>query len=108
MGVLTYLNVCKWSRAAVKYSMTNSWKMLASYEDQASAEAIAETLRAEGVPTRKEVQSPVPRSIEDVRVLVSADMLHRAKWVVNSRQVSESELKFAATGELGEADDESE
>lgn len=88
--------------------MTDSWKMLASYEDQASAEAIAESLRAEGVPTRVEVESPVPGVIENVRVMVSADLLHRAKWVVNSRQVSECELRYAATGDLGEADDETE
>ena len=88
--------------------MTDSWKMLASYEDQASEEAIAESLRAEGVPTRVEVESAVPGIIENVRVMVSADSLHRAKWVENSRRVSECELGYAATGDLGEVDDETE
>ena len=83
---------------------SKTWKIFSSFEDQATAEAVAETLRAEGVPSRVEVDSPVPGVVEDVRVMVSADLAHRAKWIFKSNQVTDSELRFAATGELGDAD----
>ncbi len=84
---------------------TGPWRVLGSYENQVTAEALAEALRQGGVPARVEVDSPVPGFVEDVRVIVSAELHHRARWIVNQQSVSLSELEYAATGKLPGSED---
>jgi hypothetical protein len=75
-----------------------------SFEDEPSAEAIAELLRGQGVPPRVEIQAPVPGLIENIRIVVPKGLEHRARWLLRSADVSDSELNFLATGELKDAD----
>ena len=84
--------------------MSETWQHLLSFENQAFAEAMAEHLRNKGVPTQVEVVSPVPGLIEDVRILVSSDLAHRARRIISSDKVSDSELEYAATGKLSPDD----
>ena len=86
--------------------MSDDLVQVASSDEEASAEALAGMLRAEGVPAVVHVVSPVPGIIEEVQVHVPASLVHRAKWFINTSKVSDEELRFAATGEL--ADDKGE
>ncbi len=79
--------------------MTEAWEEFESFADEASAEALAEMLLAEGVPTRIKTRSPVPGVVENVRVLVPGNLAHRARFIVASTKVSDEELEYAATGE---------
>ncbi len=88
--------------------MNRSWEKVASFEDPPSAEALAEHLRKGGVPARVQIDSPMPGVIEGVSVYAAADLGHRARWIMNSDQVSDSELEFAATGCLQDEGPESE
>ena len=80
--------------------MTEAWEEFESFADEASAEALAEMLRAEGVPARVRTQSPVPGLVENVSVLVPSNLAHRARFVAASTKVSDEELEYAATGKL--------
>ena len=88
-----------------KRPITESWKILDSYEDQTTAEALAELLRNGGVPAKVEVDSPIPGLVENVRVVVSDKLLHRAKWIINQEPVSQRELEYVATSELADSED---
>ena len=84
--------------------MTDAWEEFESFADEASAEALAEMLRAEGVPTQVRTQSPVPGLVENVRVLVPSNLAHRVRFVAASTKVSDEELEYAATGKLSAKD----
>jgi hypothetical protein len=72
-----------------------------SFENEPSAEAIAELLRGQGVPATVEIRSPVPGLLENIRIIVPKALEHRARWLLRSADVSDDELDFLATGELG-------
>jgi hypothetical protein len=36
--------------------------------------------------------------------MVPADMLHRAAWILSQAQLSDAELSYYATGQLGDGD----
>lgn len=85
--------------------MTDELVQVSSSGDEASAETLACMLRTEGVPATVRVISPVPGVIEEVQVRVPVSLAHRAKWLIKASKVSDEELRFAATGELGEGED---
>ena len=85
--------------------MTDEWQSFKVFDDEASAEALAGRLRVEGVPALVHRESPIP-GIEEFRVVVPADLAHRARWVLASAQPDDAEFEYLATGELG-ADDSS-
>lgn len=87
--------------------MPEEWEVLLTFEDEGSAQALAELLVKEGVPASVEVQAPVPGLVENVRLVVRSDMAHRARWILNSSKLTDEELDFAATGQLPEAPESS-
>ena len=87
--------------------MSDTWDYIATFEDEISAEAFAGSLRTEGVPAKVIVQSHVPGLVNDVKVKVPASLAHRARFLMNSLKPTNAELTYAATGELGN-DDENE
>ena len=84
--------------------MTEDLTLVATVDDEASADALAGMLRVEGVPTVLHTVSPIPGIVEEVQVHVPASLAHRARWFINSSRVSDEELRFAATGEIGPED----
>jgi hypothetical protein len=82
--------------------MSDELVQISSTDEEASAEALAEMLRNEGVPAVVHVISPVPGIIEEVQVHVPGSLAHRARWFINTSKVSDAELRFAATGELSQ------
>lgn len=84
--------------------MSEHLTQVATLEDEASAEALAGMLRNEGVPVevRPVVLSPLPEVIHEVQVFVPSSLAHRARWFINTSKVTDAELRFAATGDLGE------
>ena len=86
--------------------MSEKLVQVASTGEEASAEALAGMMRAEGVPVVIHAVSPVPGVIEEVQIHVPASLAHRARWLMNASRVSDEELRFAATGALGDDEDE--
>jgi hypothetical protein len=82
--------------------MTEGLTRVATFEDEASAEVLAGMLRSEGVPTEVRPISPLPGIIDEVQVHVATSLAHRARWLMKSSMVTDEELRFAATGELGQ------
>jgi hypothetical protein len=82
--------------------MTEDLTQVATFEDEASAEILAGMLRIEGVPTEVRPISPLPGIVDEVQVYVPTSLAHRARWFMNSSKVTDEELRFAATGELGQ------
>ncbi len=82
--------------------MTEDLTQVATFEDEASAEILAGMLRSEGVPTEIRLISPLPGIVDEVQVYVPTSLAHRARWFMNSSKVTDEELRFAATGELGQ------
>ena len=81
--------------------MAENLEQVASFETEASAEVFAGMLRSEGVPVEVRTISPLPGIVDEVQVHVPASLAHRARWFINSSKVTDEELCFAATGELG-------
>ena len=72
--------------------LTEPWQQFAAYPDAASAEVVAGLLRSEGVPVNVASDEPMPGLIQGFRLMVPAEMLHRARWVVSNADFSEEEL----------------
>ena len=73
---------------------------IAAYPDAASAEVVAGLLRSEGVPVNVASDEPMPGLIQGFRLMVPAEMLHRARWVVANADFTDEELAFLATDRL--------
>jgi len=84
--------------------MKEGWKEFATYSDAASAEILAGLLRSEGVPVEIAGDEPIPGLAGGFRVLVPADLLHRARLVVSNAAFTDEELTSFATGEAGPDD----
>lgn len=80
--------------------LSERWQQFAVYPDAASAEVAAGLLRSEGVPVNVASDEPMPGLIEGFRLMVPAEMLHRARWVVSNADFTEEELAFFATARL--------
>jgi hypothetical protein len=76
------------------------WQEFAAYSDAASAEVAAGLLRSEGVPVVVASDEPMPGLMQGFRLMVPAEMLHRARWVVSNASFSDEELAFFATERL--------
>jgi len=79
---------------------SDDWEALDTFEEELSARVLAGLLREEGVPVKVRVKSPLPGLANEVQLWVPSSLSHRARWIINTSQVSEEELNFAATGEL--------
>jgi hypothetical protein len=77
-----------------------TWTSVVTYANRISAEAIVGLLSGENVPCRIDSNDDPPGLGSFFSVVVPAQLLHRARWVLMQSQVSERELTFLATGEL--------
>ena len=80
--------------------MSECWQEFATYSNAASAEAAAGLLRSEGVPVDVMSDEPMPGLMQGFRLMVPAEMLHRARWVVSNVDFTDEELAFFATARL--------
>lgn len=81
--------------------MNQDLRELAVYADAASAEVVAGLLRSEGVTVQVLGNEPVPGLSIAYRLMVSAEMLHRARQVLLQPPLSEEELAAIAEGHSG-------
>jgi hypothetical protein len=77
------------------------WREFAVYADAASAEVVAGLLRSEGVPASVASDEPMPGLTRGFAVTVPPHLLRRAQWILSQAELSDAELSFLATGELG-------
>ena len=83
------------------------WRRLMTVPDVVSAQALAERLDSEGVPARIETDSSLLGTARRCDILVPAELIHRAEWLLSSGRFPEEELTYLATGEPGgDADEE--
>ncbi len=78
----------------------DNWCVLDTYADRFAAEADAGYLRGERVAAKVEVISDFPGQERGVRLLVDAELAHRARWLLKLNTVSDAELDYLATGKL--------
>jgi len=79
-----------------------TWSEFATYGDAASAEVILGLLRSENVPARVVSDAPMPGLMRGFCIMVPAAMLRRAEWVLSQAQLTDAELSYCATGNLGD------
>ncbi len=84
----------------------DTWSAVATFSDPISAEAFAGRLTAEEVPCRIASNETLPGLASAFAVLVPAELLHRAQWILKQADFSEQELTYLATGELPNADED--
>jgi hypothetical protein len=78
---------------------------IAEFSDRGSADAIAGILEGENVRTKVEPAGFPTYVPSSYRVLVDPRQAHRARWILQETEISESELSYLATGELGREPD---
>ena len=83
----------------------DTWSAVAVFADPISAEALAGRLTSEEVPCRVVSNEALPGLASAFAVLVPAELLHRAQWVLKQADFSDQELTYLATGELPNGDD---
>ena len=79
--------------------------VVGEFSDRGSADAIAALLRSEEVPVAVDPSGVLAGLSATYRVLVNESLAHRARWILQESEFSESELAFLATGKLNGAED---
>ena len=78
----------------------DTWSAVATFTDSISAEALAGLFKSEDLPCRIASNETLPGLATEYAVLVPAELLHRAQWIMKQAPVSEQELTYLATGKL--------
>ena len=79
--------------------LSKQWPVIGEMPNYAEAEVIKLLLESNNVPTKIELSDPInPQA--GVYVMVESDLVHRARWILKDKGLSDSELNFLATGEL--------
>ena len=79
---------------------TSTWSSVVTYSDPISAEAVLPILKDGEVPCRITSDETLPGLASFFSVEVPSELLHRARWLLDSAKVSDSELTYLATKEL--------
>ena len=82
------------------------WRLLACLSDVPSAAVLADILSSESVAVRVLTEAALMGQAAPCRVFVAAGQVHRARWILSQRSLSDSELTFLATGEMTEEESE--
>ena len=75
------------------------WELFKTVNDRGTAELLTELFRNNDIPTRIDYGA-FESGVDGVRIYVSAELAHRARWVTADTGYSEEELSFLATGSL--------
>jgi hypothetical protein len=75
---------------------------VATFADRGSADAIAGILEGERVRTKVEAYGLLAGTAAGYRVLVDPRQLRRALWILQQGDLTDGELSYLATGQLGE------
>lgn len=81
------------------------WSEVVTLSDRISAEAVLGLLTQGDVPGRIVSDEHLPGLGLFFSVVVPAELLHRARWLLSEAQVSEAELTYLATRELPDEPD---
>lgn len=76
------------------------WRILAEYPSLSAAEVDAAYLRSEGLHARVWNVAALPSDTCGIRVVVEAEEVEKARWLLKFPPVGEAELEFLATGKL--------
>jgi hypothetical protein len=79
----------------------SSWQLLLTVCDAISAQLLMDRLNSEGVPTQMLADHPLFGVASTCQILVPAEFLHRARFVLSSDPLTDNELSWLATGKLG-------
>ena len=82
---------------------TVHWERFMRFLGPLEAQIVAGRLNVEGVPTIV-LSSPAVDFSNTAEILVPRLLMHRARWVLAWPPVSEEELAFLATGQIGGKD----
>jgi hypothetical protein len=78
----------------------DAWSTVVTYPDRLSAEAVLGLLTGGGVACQIISDEHLPGLASFFSIIVPTELLHRARWLLQDSQVSESELTYLATREL--------
>ncbi|MBS0365913.1 MAG: DUF2007 domain-containing protein [Proteobacteria bacterium] len=81
----------------------DNWSAVATFADPISAQALAGRLTSEELPCQVVSNESIPGLATEFAVLVPAELLQRAQWILEQAHFSEEELTYLATGEVPEA-----
>jgi len=78
----------------------DEWCVFCEFTNYAGAEIMKSVLEASGVPAIIVPSDRITAFYTGVRVLVSASLIHRARWLLKNADFSDAELNYLATHEL--------
>jgi hypothetical protein len=76
---------------------------VATFSDVPSAHVMATLFRAEGVPAEMVSDTSLVGEARSSGVHVPPALAHRARWLMSHAHLTDAELTFLATGELGDS-----
>jgi hypothetical protein len=93
-----YFDVSIWVTTVIQ---ERGWECFAIYHDELAAGVVADYLRLNDCPAQ--IAGRAGAKLEPgpgVRVIVPGELLHRARWLWATADLTEAELQYLATGEL--------
>ena len=75
------------------------WELFKTVDDRGTAEMLAELFKSNGIPTRIDYGA-LETGMDGVRIFVSSELAHRARWLLADQEFSDEELTYLATGKL--------
>jgi hypothetical protein len=77
------------------------WQVVATYSDVASGHVIVTLFNREGLPAQLILGNPLFGNANGCEIRVPRELAHRARWILSQAELSDAELTYLATGELG-------
>jgi hypothetical protein len=80
------------------------WRVVATFSDVASGHVIVTLFNREGLPAELILGNPLLGDANGCEIRVPHELAHRARWILSQAELTDAELTYLATGELGDAD----
>jgi hypothetical protein len=77
---------------------------VATFSDVASGHVIVTLFNREGLPAELILGNPLLGDANGCEIRVPHELAHRARWILSQAELTDAELTYLATGELGDAD----
>lgn len=80
------------------------WQVVATFSDVASGHVIVTLFNQEGLPAKLILGNPLSGDANGCEIRVPRELAHRARWILSQAELTDAELTYLATGELGGTD----
>ncbi|HEX3912319.1 MAG TPA: hypothetical protein VHW71_02325 [Steroidobacteraceae bacterium] len=75
---------------------------MATFSDVSSGHVIVTLFNREGLPAKLILGNPLLGDANGCEIQIPRELAHRARWILSQAELTDAELTYLATGELGD------